>query len=140
MNREQIIEFINKNRVCYLATCEARQPRVRGMLAYKADEDGILFHTGRSKDLCKQIVANPHVELCCFDAGTNVQVRITGKTQIIENLDLKKQIVKDRPFLQPIVEQAGYDVLVVFRVTDCEAVVWTFATNLDPKRPIRLSS
>jgi pyridoxamine 5'-phosphate oxidase len=140
MNKEQIIEFINKNHTCYLATCEGKQPRVRGMMTYKADKNGILFHTGRSKDLTKQIVANPNVELCYFDAGTNVQVRITGKARVVEDLDLKKQIVKDRPFLQPIVEQFGYETLVVFRVVDAEAVVWTFATNLDPKQPIKLSS
>lgn len=50
MNKEQIIEFINKNRTCYLATCEGKQPRVRGMLTYKADKDGIVFHAGRSND------------------------------------------------------------------------------------------
>jgi pyridoxamine 5'-phosphate oxidase len=139
MNKQEIIEFINKNPACYLATCDKKQPRVRGMLTYKADEEGILFHTGRTKDLSKQIVANPNVELCYFDAGTNTQVRVTGKAKIIEDLDLKKRIAKDRPFLLPIVERFGYETLVVFRVITEEAAVWTFATNLEPKQPIKLS-
>jgi uncharacterized pyridoxamine 5'-phosphate oxidase family protein len=139
MNKEQIIEFINKNPVCYLATCQARQPHVRGMMTYKADKDGILFHTGRPKDLCKQIAANPNVELCYFDPATNTQVRVTGKAKMVEDLDLKKQIVRERTFLQPVIERFGYDVLAVFRVIGDEAVVWTFATNLEPKQPIKLS-
>jgi pyridoxamine 5'-phosphate oxidase len=139
MNKEQIVEFINKNPVCYLATCEKKQPRVRGMMTYKADENGIWFHTGRVKDVCKQIAANSNVELCYFDAGTNTQVRVTGKAKIVEDLELKRQIAKDRPFLQPIIERFGYDALAVFRVTAEEAVVWTFATNLEPKQPITLS-
>jgi pyridoxamine 5'-phosphate oxidase len=140
MNREQIIEFINKNPTCYLATCQAKRPHVRGMLTYKADAEGILFHTGRSKDLCKQIAANPYVELCYFDTATNTQVRVTGKIKIVEDLDLKRQIVRDRTFLQPIIERFGYEPLVVFRVVPEEAVVWTFATNLEPRQPIKMSS
>ena len=139
MNKQEIIEFINKNPVCYLATCDKKQPRVRGMMTYKADADGILFHTGRPKDLCKQITANPLVEMCYFDSGTNTQVRITGKAKIVEDLDLKKQIAKDRPFLLPIVEKHGYEMLVVFRVVANEAVVWTFAANLEPKQPLKMS-
>ncbi len=138
MDKQQIIEFINKNPACFLATCDKKQPRVRGMLTYKADQTGIWFHTGRTKDLSKQIAANPNVELCYFDAGTNTQIRVTGKAKIVEDLDLKKQIAKDRPFLLPIVEQFGYEMLVVFCVTDAEAVVWTFATNLEPKQPLKL--
>jgi pyridoxamine 5'-phosphate oxidase len=137
MNKEQIIEFINKNPVCFLATSDGQQPRVRGMMTYKADAAGILFNTGRPKDMYKQIAANPRVELCYFSAETNVQVRVTGKAQIVEDMDLKKQIVKERTFLQPIVEKAGFDLLVVFRVIDCEAVVWTFATNMEPKKAIK---
>ncbi len=138
MNKQQIVEFINKNPACHLATCDKKQPRVRGMLTYKADETGIWFHTGRTKDVCRQLIANPNVELCYFDAGTNTQVRVMGKAKVVEDLDLKKKIAKDRPFLLPIVERFGYDFLVVFCVTAEEAVVWTFATNLEPKQPIKL--
>jgi pyridoxamine 5'-phosphate oxidase len=138
MNKQEIIEFINKNPSCHLATCEKQQPRVRGMLTYKADEKGIVFTTGRTKDLSRQIVANPNVELCYFDKESNTQVRVTGKAKVVEDLDLKKQIVKDFSFLQPIVDQFGYDALVVFRVAATEALVWTFTTNMEPKQPVKM--
>jgi pyridoxamine 5'-phosphate oxidase len=140
MNKQEIIEFINKNPSCHLATCEKQQPRVRGMLTYKADEKGIVFTTGRTKDLYKQIVANPSVELCYFDPKTNTQIRVTGQARILEDLDLKKQIVKDFSFLQPVVDRFGYEALVVFRIVSAEALVWTFATNMEPKQPIELSA
>ena len=109
------------------------------MLTYKADEKGILFTTGSTKDLYKQIVANPNVELCYFNKETNTQIRVTGKATILDDLDLKKQIVKDFSFLQPIVDQFGYEALAVFRVAAAEALVWTFATNMEPKKPIKLA-
>ena len=46
MRKEEIIKFINENLVCTLATAESNQPHLRGMMAYKADKSGIIFHTG----------------------------------------------------------------------------------------------
>ncbi len=40
MTRKEILEFINKNPVCFLATQDSEQPRVRGMMVVKADEKG----------------------------------------------------------------------------------------------------
>ncbi|MCU0915360.1 MAG: pyridoxamine 5'-phosphate oxidase family protein [Planctomycetes bacterium] len=51
MTREQILEFVNANPLCHLATCEGQQPRVRGMMMYRADAAGLIFHTGHFKAL-----------------------------------------------------------------------------------------
>ncbi|MBE6072392.1 MAG: pyridoxamine 5'-phosphate oxidase family protein [Clostridium butyricum] len=64
MTKQEILESINKNPVFYLATIDGDKPKVRGMLLYKADDNGILFHTGASKDLYSQILKNPNAELC----------------------------------------------------------------------------
>jgi len=139
MTRDEILEFINSNPACHLATAEAGgQPHVRGMLMYRADDKGILFHTGDFKDLCKQVMNNPKVELCFFDPKTNTQVRITGAAQSVEDLGLKEEIVKARPFLKSWVEKSGYEMLKVFRITGCRATVWTFDTNFAPKEYIEL--
>ena len=47
-------------------------------------------------------------------------------------MGLKKEIVEARPFMKPWVGKNGYDPLVVFRVTQCQAAVWTMATNFEP--------
>jgi pyridoxamine 5'-phosphate oxidase len=140
MNKKDIIEFINSNQVCYLATIEDNQPRVRGMMAYKADETGILFHTGNKKDLYQQLLKNPKVELCFFNPKTNMQIRVSGKAVVIDDLKLKQEIVEARPFMKPWIEQFGYVLLVVFKVVDGVAQIWTFETNLAPKEYIKLSS
>ncbi len=132
MNREQILEFLNANPLCCLATCEGKQPRVRGMMIYRADASGLIFHTGKFKTLFKQLLANQRVEVCFNRQDT--QVRVAGVAEIVEDLGLKKEIVEARPFLKPWVEEHGYDLLVVFRVTQCRAAVWTMATNFEPTR------
>ena len=132
MNREQILQFISANPACHLATLEGGQPRVRGMLVYRAEPSGLIFHTGQSKDLVKQMRQNKQVE-ACFNSP-DMQVRVAGSVEFIDDLNLKKEIVEARPFLKPWIEKYGYELLVVFRMTQCQVSVWTMATNLEPTR------
>jgi pyridoxamine 5'-phosphate oxidase len=136
MTREQILQFINAHPACHLATLEGDQPRVRGMLMYRADASGLIFHTGNSKALSKQIVQSKRVEACFNSPDT--QVRVAGVVEVIEDLDLKKEIVEARSFLKPWVEQRGYEMLLVFRVTQCQAAVWTMATNFEPTKYLKI--
>ncbi|MFC2091649.1 pyridoxamine 5'-phosphate oxidase family protein [Elusimicrobiota bacterium] len=139
MNKEEILGLINANQSCHLATCEGSQPHVRGMMCYKADESGIIFHTGNTKDLYKQIQSNPKVEICFFDQEKKTQVRVVGNAVIKDEIELKKEIVQARPFMKPWVDEKGYETLVVFQVTDCTAYVWTFETNFASKEPVKLT-
>ena len=132
MNRIEILQFLNAHLACSLATLEGNQPRVRGMMVYRADAKGLIFHTGSNKALYRQIRANPHVETCFNDPATGTQVRVAGEVEILNDMALKKEIVEARPFMKPWIEQHGYDLLVVFRVTRCKTAVWTMATNLEP--------
>jgi pyridoxamine 5'-phosphate oxidase len=139
MTRDEILEFIKGHPACNLATVDSEgQPHVRGMLMYRADEKGIIFHTGDFKDLWRQIMNNPKMELCFFDPKTGVQVRATGMAQSIDDLSLKEEIVRARPFLKPWVEKNGYQALKVFRVGGLRATVWTFDKNFEPKEYVDL--
>lgn len=140
MTKAEILNFLNVNPIFYLATIEGNRPHVRGMLMYRADEHGIVFHTGKGKDLHKQLSENPNVEMC-FNNGNFedlVQIRVNGTVELVENLELKKEIVQKREFLKPFVEKSGYDPLAVYRVQEGIATVWTMKTNLDPKEFIAL--
>lgn len=139
MNRNEMLQFINANPVCYLATVEDDRPRVRGMLMYRADEKGILFHTGDFKDLYRQVQDNPHAEVCFTSPDGRIQVRVSGTAEIVENPDLKKEIVQARDFLKAWVYENGFDKLKVLRIKDCIATLWTFERNFAPKEHIALT-
>ena len=130
MTRNEIIQFLNQNPVCHLATLENGRPRVRGMFMYRADEKGSLFHTGAGISLPRQVQAGAPVEVC-FNSP-DVQVRVSGMVERVEDPELKKEIVAARPFMQPWVEKHGLGLLVVFRIVQCEAAVWTMQTNFEP--------
>lgn len=144
MTRQEIFELINNNPVLYLATVEGDQPRGRGMLLYKADESGIVFHSGTMKDVYRQIVNNPKVELCFNDFKRNIQVRVSGELEIIDDNNLKDEICEHptRQFLRAWRESGSlqdfYKAFVVFRLKGGKATTWTLETNFAPKEYIQL--
>jgi len=144
MTKEQIFELMRNNPVFHLATVEGNQPRCRALLLYKADENGIIFHTGSMKDLYKQIKENPNAELCFNDFKNNIQVRVAGKLEEIEDIRLKDEISAhpSRTFLKPWRESGQlsdfYSTFKVFQLKNGKAIIWTMDTNFAPKNIIDL--
>ena len=138
MTKSEVFEFIKNNPVFALATAEDNKPHVRMMMVYRADENGIIFNTGENKDVHKQLSGNGNVEMCFYNAEQGRQIRISGSVEEIEDLKLKKQVVKDFPFLKEWVDREGYDVLVAYCLKGGKATVWTMETNFKPKEFIQL--
>ncbi|HOX15629.1 MAG TPA: pyridoxamine 5'-phosphate oxidase family protein [Smithellaceae bacterium] len=136
MNRDEILAFLNANPSCHLATMEDDQPRVRGMFMYRADEKGIIFHTGDFKSLYSQVKGNKKVEICF--SSPDKQVRVEGVAEITDDVKLKQEVLEARPWLKPLMGQRGEDALIIFRITDCKATVWTMETTLEPKTFVSL--
>ena len=137
MTKEEIFAFINANRTAWMATVEGDQPRVRAMGIPKADENGIIIQTWTIKDIHKQVVDNPKIELCFNDLKGGVQVRVSGTAEIIDDVGVKEKMVKERPFMKPTVEKHGIDVVALYRLKG-KATVWTMAQNFEPKEYIDL--
>lgn len=140
--KTEIFELMNQNPAFHLATIEGNQPKVRGMLLYRADKNGIVFHTGAFKDMYRQILVCPNVELCFNSADT--QVRVSGILDVVDDNALKDEITNhpSRAFLQgwknSVSPEEFYNQFVVFRMKGGKAVVWTMETNLAPKEAIDL--
>jgi len=145
MQKQEIFDFINSNPVLYIATAEGDQPCVRAIALYKADESGILFHTGPVKDFYRQLVANPNVQICVYNQEQNIQVRVRGKVERVEDIALKDEIANhpSRTFMQKWKANCAnpedfYQMFSVFRLSDGIANVWTFESNFAPKQDVAL--
>ena len=144
MNKKEILDIISANPAFHLATVEGEQPRCRGMFLFRADEKGIIFHSGAMKMVHHQISNNPKVELCFNDSKNGVQVRVSGALEIVEDKALKDEICDhpSRKFLKPWRESGPlenfYDTFKVYRLTGGKAVCWTMETNFAPKEEIVL--
>ena len=138
MNKSGILAFISINPVGFIATVEDGKPHVRGILMCWADEDGIVFGTGKMKDFHKQLAANPAVEICYYNLKDNVQVRVSGVVEQEDSIELKKQMAAKFDFLKLWFEQYGYEFYVPYRLRHGRATVWTMAANFEPKTYIDL--
>ena len=138
MTANDIFELIGKNPVFHLATMDGDQPRVRGMLLFRADKNGIVFHTASTKDVFRQIMANPKAEMC-FSCG-EIQIRVTGVLELNEDPALREEIFShpSRQFLQAWKDNGLDNLMQVFVMKQCTAVTWTMATNFEPKKMITL--
>ena len=138
MGKEEMFKLMNENPVFHLATMDGDQPRVRGMLLFRADEEGIIFHTASTKDVFAEIMKDPKVELCFQGQGS--QIRVTGVLEQVNDENLKNEIYNhpSRKFLQAWKENGIDGLLRIFRLKNGTAVEWTMATNFEQKMPIEL--
>jgi uncharacterized pyridoxamine 5'-phosphate oxidase family protein len=127
MTREEILEFVRNSSTSFMATVTPDgEPRVRAMETPLANEDGLTFLTGAMKDVCKQLLEDPSVELCYWSRDQGKQVRLRGKMEHLEDEELKKKIVNERfTFLKPVAEQYGWGAFAVFRLASGTASVWS---------------
>lgn len=138
LTKNEMLRLMNENPVFHLATMDKDQPRVRGMLLFRADEDGIIFHTASTKDVFTQIKQNPKAELCF--QGNGSQIRVTGVLEQVEDEALREEIFAhpSRGFLQAWKANGVDELLQIFRLKHGTAVEWTMETNFDEKKEIKL--
>ncbi|MGV8058033.1 MAG: pyridoxamine 5'-phosphate oxidase family protein [Smithellaceae bacterium] len=139
MNFEDCVKFAVKNPVAWLATADGDQPRVRGLGLWFADQSGFYFQTVGMKDICKQLQANPKVELAFYQAGgmAGTMLRVTGSIEFLTDPELKKKVLEDRPFLKSFRLTADSPLLTIFRISKGEAYFWTMETDIKPKEMIK---
>ncbi len=139
MKREEMYELMRGNPAFHLATIEDDRPHCRAMFLFRADENGIIFHTGAMKDVYKQIAQNKNIELCFNDFKKNIQVRVSGVLEEIDDNAFKDEICShpSRQFLKPWRESGPlenfYSTFKVFRLKNGKAIFWTMETNFAPK-------
>ena len=131
MNIQDCISFASENPVCYLATADGEQPKVRTWLLWYADEGGFYFVAIAGKEVTRQLEKNPKVELCFFNNAAEPQdwkhMRVTGEIEFLNTGEMLAKAYEARSFLDPIVGQSVETLVRPFRVYTGEAHFWTLA-------------
>ncbi|KAA6344497.1 hypothetical protein EZS27_007860 [termite gut metagenome] len=136
---QDCIKFANENPICYLATLEGDQPRVRALGFWFADETGFYFQTASMKEIPSQLKKNPKTEVCFYHQGdpTGIMLRISGEVEFLDDMKLREKVINDRPFLKYLGLTSQSPALVLFRISCGEAHFWTMENNLKPKEIIK---
>ncbi len=74
---ERVEKFLKEAGTYYLATVEGDQPRVRPFGTANIFEGKLYIQTGKSKNVSKQIHANPKVEICACKGPEWLRVACT---------------------------------------------------------------
>lgn len=138
MKIQDCIKFSNENPICYLATAEGDQPRVRALGFWFADETGFYFQTSTVKEFTHQLMRNPKTEVCFYkhEGMIGTMLRIAGKAEFVDDIKLKEKVLTDRPFLKDFGITPDSPGLKIFKIAHGQAHFWTMENNLKPKEII----
>jgi uncharacterized pyridoxamine 5'-phosphate oxidase family protein len=92
---ENILAFIKEQKITYLATIDGDQARVRPMNGLSEIDGKLTWCTNNQKDMFKQVVMNPKVEVCMFSAGKTV--RISGRCVPTKDEAIKAKYLELQP-------------------------------------------
>ena len=95
---QEVCDFLKKCGTYYLATTEGDQPRVRPFGTANIFEGKLYIQTGKSKDVSKQMAANPKIEICAC-AGPE-WLRIAAVAVTDDSLAAKESMLEAYPQLK----------------------------------------
>jgi len=71
---EEVYEFLKKCGMYFIATIDSDQPRVRPFGTVLIFEDKLYIQTGKVKNVAKQIMKNPKIEICAVAGDKWIRV------------------------------------------------------------------
>lgn len=100
---DEVLDFLKKCWVYYLATVEWDQPRVRPFGTINVFENKLYIQTWKSKNVSKQIQANPKVEI----SGTFEWrwIRISWELVRDDRIEAKKAMLDNYPELRGMYDE-----------------------------------
>lgn len=117
-----VSELLKEAGIFYLATCDGGQPRVRPLGLHLSVDGRVLFGVGDFKDVYRQLVANPLVQIAATRASDMHWLRFTGRAVFESDPKYAAMALEAMPQLKKIYNgQTGHR-LMMFHLEDATAV------------------
>lgn len=129
-NMNEVYEFIKACPYYFIATVDQDQPRVRPFGTIHIFEGKLYIQTGHSKNVAKQIAANPKVEICAYNGKE--WIRVAASLVDDTRIEAKRSMLDAYPNLQSMYS-AEDENTAVFYMTDATATISSFT---EPARTI----
>ena len=142
MNLQDCVKFAPENPICYLATTDGDQPRVRGLQRWYADGSGFYFITLSPKRMSEQLHANPEVEICFYNNAAEMQdmkqMRVTGVIEFLADDDSLEKAYEAGAMLEGVVGTSVRPIVEPFRLATGEAHFWMIMDTLKERELERI--
>lgn len=116
----KVNDFLTETGVFFLATADGEQPRIRPLGAHMEIDGKVIFGVGDFKNVYKQLVANPLVEIVACKTNGH-WLRYTGKAVFDHNEDYSYQMIAASHLEKIYNDETGYK-LMTFHLEDATAV------------------
>ena len=121
-----VYEYLKANKVFHLATVDNGKARVRPFGFAMARDNKVYFCTNNTKDVYKQMAANPDVEISAMGAD-GTWLRLKGKVAFDQSVEAKKQAFVEGPMLLNIYPKGADDeTFITFYLNDPQATLYSF--------------
>lgn len=127
---EEVYDFLKACGTYYLATLDGTQPRVRPFGTVDLYDGKLTIQTGRSKDVSRQMLANPQVELCALNGQR--WLRLAAKAVEVPEVEAQAHMLDAYPSLRAMYAP-GDGNTQIFALTEATA---TFSSFTEPSRTI----
>ena len=94
----ELLSFLNETKTFFLGTVENGKPKLRPFGAVAEFEGKMYFVTSNTKNVYKQIAANPNVCVCACNADRK-WIRIEGTAKFDTRTAAKQKMIDDNPVL-----------------------------------------
>ncbi|MDR1096402.1 MAG: pyridoxamine 5'-phosphate oxidase family protein [Spirochaetaceae bacterium] len=96
---KEVLDFLSKAKVFFLATVDGDQPRVRPMGLAMDFEGKLCFGTNNKKEMYKQLKANPKMEIAAT-LPNGKTLRIAGPVSFNAKREAKVKALEIMPYLK----------------------------------------
>lgn len=131
-NLERTYNFLNDAGCYFLATVENNQPRVRAFGTILCAENKLYIQSGKSKNVSKQIYANPKVEICACKGAE--WIRIECELKEADDRNLRVKMLEKMPSLRASYNEDDGN-MVMFELVNAKV---TFASFSAPSETVEL--
>ena len=121
---EEVYEFLNECGAYYLATVDGDQPRVRPFGTALIFEDKLYIQTSKVKNVSKQMIKNPKIEICAFSGDTWVRVEALAIED--DRIEPKQKMLDEHPQLKAMYSAEDENTQVLY-LKDATATFSSFA-------------
>lgn len=120
----EVTKYLKDCGTFYLATVENDQPRVRPFGAVCEFEDKLYIVTNNKKDVYRQMIANPKVEMCGMYKGT--WIRVTGEVKEDLRREAREAMMEDNRAALSGMYSVDDGIFTVFYFERGSATIYSF--------------
>jgi len=122
---QKVYEFLKNAGTYYLATVDGDQARVRPFGTIHIYDGKLYIQTGKTKDVAKQIAANPKVEICAMSKGD--WIRVCGTLVLDERVEAQESMLDAYPNLRKMYTIGSEGNTAVYYFKDAVATISSFS-------------